>query len=164
MYRRSTGFTLIELIIVIGLIALVSGLVVTGTRGILSGLGERPVEETLRFAVREARYQAAHRKETTVLRFDAGSASFSVETLNGARLKEFPTGYGRDDRLDVRFQQILPHRGLRAGLRSQRSELDAPRFRPDRSSTPFEAEIRIGMERSTHRFDPFSDIELSPDR
>lgn len=165
MSRYRAGFTLIELIIVIGLIALVGGLVITSVGGILSGLGERPIPEILRMAVREARYQAAYQKDTTFLRYDADSHVFRVESATGSIIATFPTGYSDDDRIDIRFYQILPERGLRvSGLGANRSQLDAPRFRPDRSSTPFEVEVRIGMETTSHRFDPFSDIEIRRDR
>lgn len=165
MSRSRAGFTLIELIIVIGLIALVGGLVITSVGGILRGLGERPIPEILRMAVREARYQAAFQKDTTFLRYDYDKREFRVESAAGNVIETFPTGYSAEDRIDIRFYQILPERGLRvSGLRANRSELDAPRFRPDRSSTPFEVEVRIGMETTTHRFDPFSDIEIRRDR
>lgn len=156
------GFSLIEIIIVIGLIALVAGLVITGAGGVLRGLGERPVDEILTQAVREARYQAAMQKETMRLRYDEEAARFIVESETGQQVKAFPTGYDPEN-VDVSFFQILPHRGTTRSGFMNLSPLDAPRFRPDRSATPFEAEIRVYDTTSRHRYDPFSDIELSRD-
>lgn len=156
------GFSLIEFIIVIGLIALVSGLVITGAGSVLRGLGERPVDEILTQAVREARYQAAMQKETMRLRYDSEGARFVVESETGQQVKAFTIGYDPEN-VDVRFFQVLPYRGTSRSGFTNLSPLEAPRFRPDRSATPFEAEIRVYDDTSRHRYDPFSDIELSRD-
>jgi prepilin-type N-terminal cleavage/methylation domain-containing protein len=159
------GFTLIEFIIVIALIALVGGLVAVNAEAILRGLGEEPVDRILQKAVREARFQAAYLKQPTQLRFDEESAAFRVITRDGAALAEFTTGLtGPSDRLRITFEQILPERGLTAGTLEQTVEIDAVTFLPDRSSTPFQ--VLIDHERSpfTQRFDPFSDIVIDDSR
>lgn len=160
MQRDRGGFSLIEIIIVIGLIALISGLILTTAGGILRGIGERPAAETLALAVREARFQAASTKETTVLDFDSERMSFVIESDTGEVLGTFSTGYDEGN-LQVQFFQILPARGTSPTSMPRIAPLDRPRFRPDRSATPFEAELRVYDETSRHRFDPFSDIELS---
>lgn len=156
---------MVELLIVIGLIALVGGLVVINANAILSGLGDEPIDRTLRKAVREARYQAAALKQPVKLRFDAEAAAWVVIAPAGAELERFPTVYSNNaNRLRVTIEQILPGRGLTAGQPRQTAEIPAVVFRPDRSSTPFQVRIQGEDPAFTLRFDPFSDIVLYDSR
>lgn len=159
------GFTLIELIIVIALVALVGGLVVINAEAIFRGLGEEPVERVLREAVREARFQAAYLKEPTQLAYDGETAVFLITGAGGQSLASFPTSETASPRdLDIQFEQILPEEGLTRNARQNTTEIDAVTFRPDRSSTPFQVIIDQGPSPFTLRFDPFSDIVIDDSR
>ncbi len=156
------GFTLVEVLIVMGLLTLLAGLVVVNVTPIFEGLGAPPLDRTLRQAVREARYQAAMEKETTFLRFDRERSAFVVTNAVNSELAVLETGHDPEE-ADIRitFFQLLPERGLRSGaLTEERAEITRVRFQPDRSSTPFEAEIRFAGETTRHRYDPFSAVEL----
>lgn len=157
------GFTLIELIIVIGLIALIGGLITINAEAILRGLGDEPVDRILQKAVREARFQAAYLKESTRLRYDEERASFDIHSVTGRGLASFPTGM-EDDSLEIVFEQILPSRGLFEVTREETAEIEAVVFRPDRSSTPFQVIIDTGPVAFTQRYDPFSDIVIEDSR
>lgn len=159
------GFSLVELIIVIALIALIGGLVAMNAEAILRGLGEEPVDRVLRKAVREARYQAAALKEPTTLRFDEETATFIVNDAAGAELAAFSTGM--DDRpgaLLIDFEQLLPAQGLSPYTRPETVAIGQVTFRPDRSSTPFQVVVDLENGRFTQRFDPFSDIVIDDSR
>ncbi|HKJ89857.1 MAG TPA: prepilin-type N-terminal cleavage/methylation domain-containing protein [Oceanipulchritudo sp.] len=159
------GFTLIEIIIVIALMALMGGLIVINAQAILRGLGDEPVERILLKAVREGRFQAAYLKEPTQLRYDEERASFDIHTVNGRGLAAFPTGMeDSDSRLEVLFEQVLPDRGLFRSNTRETAEIPAVTFRPDRSSTPFQVRIEYGSVDFTQRFDPFSDIVIHDSR
>jgi prepilin-type N-terminal cleavage/methylation domain-containing protein len=157
------GFSLIEMLLVIGLIAIASALVVSSARGILSGFGSKPLPQILRETIREARYQAVSSKQPVQLLFDAKAGQLVIAAASGARLYAVDTGYGPDSpQLDIRFHQVLPARGTDPTARRTLYEIDGAWFRPDRSSTPLQVELQIDRVRSSHRFDPFSDFELSP--
>lgn len=159
------GFTLIEIIIVVGLIALIGGLIVVNANAILRGLGEEPVNRILQKAVREARFQAAYLKEATTLGFDKDSATFLLTTADGRSLDSFPTGKGGDAKsLDILFEQILPEEGLNANQRLETVSINWVTFRPDRSSTPFQVIIYEGNQQYRLRYDPFSDIVIDDSR
>jgi len=156
------GFTLIEIIVTLGLVALVAGLMVLNVDSIIQGLGPRPLPDLLHKAVREARYQAASTKQTVLLRYDPDTAEFQLTGENGADLGRIETHYEPSDRsVEVVFEQVLPARGLNSFNRTDNEIIQAVRFRPDRSSTPFLARLRYEGTSSTHQYDPFSDLELA---
>lgn len=160
--RNRAAFTLIEILVALALIALASGLLVGNLGTLLKELGPEPLPTQLHLAIREARYQAALRKESVLLRFDAETATFLITTSQGTQIEARPTKLDpEEETLEVTFRQYLPGRGLNADARQETIEIDHVRFNPDRSSTPFLAEVREGMEESTHRYDPFSDLELA---
>ena len=142
--------------------ALLASLFVVSLPGLMQDVGSRPLPEILQKAVRDARYQAASRKEMVSLRFDAEKGAFIVFDKAGTILAERESGYGSESRdIDVRFFQILPAKGVSSLRREgEEEEIDTVRFHPDRSSTPFFAQLDIGNVRSRHRFDPFSDLEI----
>lgn len=159
------GFTLIELIIVIALVALVGGLVVVNAEAIFRGLGEEPVDRILRKAVREARFQAAYLKEPVQLAFEEEGARFLLTGSGGQKLADFPTGLnGTSDNLSIEFEQILPEEGLNRNSTPETMEIEVVTFRPDRSSTPFQALIDEDVRPYVLRFDPFSDIVINDSR
>ena len=129
------GFTLIELIVIIALIALAGGLVAINAQAILRGLGEEPVDRTLQKAVREARFQAASLKSPVTLRYDEETGILGIYSEIGTLLASFPTGPEEaSDFPAIEFEQILPGRGLEDLDRFDTVEIDQVVFRPDRSS------------------------------
>ncbi len=155
------GFTLVEMLLVLALLALLGGLVVTNIDGLLSGLGQKPLPEILRDAVREARFQAAFTKEPVFLVYDEESAALRLITAANNELSRLSTGYDpKKDRVRVKFYQILPFRGAEVTGRYEHSPTPYVTFHPDRSSMPFEVELEAEGITSLHRYDPFSDVEL----
>lgn len=157
------GFTLIELILVIALIALVGGLVVVNARAILGGLGDEPVEMILQDAVREARFQAASLKQPTYLAYNEEAGSLRVLSETGGELATFSTRESGGPP-GIVFEQILPTEGIAAGSREELVTIKQVVFRPDRSSTPFQATIEEGVTAYTLRYDPFSAIVIKDSR
>lgn len=159
------AFSLFEVLVVLGLIAIASSLVVVNAEAILRGFGTQSLDKVLRDAVREARFLAASQKDTTTLRFDPDSGSFLIHNANGALLATFDSGYGEDAQsVDVRFAQRLPASGTDFDRDPPTTAIDTVFFRPDRSSTPFDAEISLPDGDFSLRFDPFSDVVLHDSR
>ena len=165
--RPLTGaFTIIEIIMAIGLIALLTSVVIINVDSIFKAFDDRPLSVVLTEAVREARFQSAKTKQQAYLEFDWESSRLLVKGSNNAILSEFPTGYPPEDPLlSITLYQLTPERGNSAARRfgSARRPVSRVTFDPDRSSTPFEVELKYGMEESLHRYDPFSDTEITKD-
>ncbi len=163
MRKNSFGFTIIEVVMVLGLLAMISGLVIINANAIFRGFEERPLPDILRKVVRDARFQAAKNREPVFLDFDVEKSEFHISNRENNVLQAIPTGYPVDDPdLEIIFYQILPERGTSSfrNFSPNRKKTTYLIFHPDRSSTPFEVELNYDEERSVHRFDPFSDTEI----
>ena len=77
---RAAGFTLIEILIVLALILLIGSLAVYNVANLPRLRDERPVDEVLLNAVREARFQAATTKALCWLSYEAEKATFHVSS------------------------------------------------------------------------------------
>lgn len=157
------GFSLIELILVIALIALVGGLMVVNANALLRGLGEEPVERILHNAVREARFQAGSLKEPVYLSYDEENGKLKIQSSTGLDLPEFAfeeaPGFP-----EIEFEQILPGMGLARASQDDVIPIQHIVFRPDRSSTPFQVVVGDASTSFTLRYDPFSAIVIDDSR
>lgn len=164
--HRNAGFSLIEILLVLALLALLAGVVVASSEALFSGFGDPPLDQQLRKAVREARFHAAREKEVTYLSFSWETGDFVISGESGATLLTQESGHpGEDPELTVRFFHLQPAKGLPRYSFETPDRRETPRvgFHPDRSSTPFLVELRYGNEFSEHRYDPFSDAEIEED-
>lgn len=165
-HPATRGFSLIELLLALAIMGLASSLIIMSSDSVFRGVGERPIPDLLQDAVREARYHAGKKKESIQLRFDEENASFVISANSASELSRIPTGYDPEETsLEVNFYGILPSRGdgFPEIASAERILVDHVIFAPDRTSTPFEVEIRVENESSRHRFDPFSEIEMKED-
>jgi prepilin-type N-terminal cleavage/methylation domain-containing protein len=157
--RAAGGFTLIEIVLVLALIALVTSLVLVNFDAFVDrGEDVNPVE-VLQSAVREARFRAGAERIVTELSYDAEKGVLRLEPGG----TEYPLNrdFGREGRGAIRFYLGAPGEGLAPVPEIARSRLETTRvqFAPDRSASPFVAEIDSGSgtpERLV--FDPFSSI------
>jgi prepilin-type N-terminal cleavage/methylation domain-containing protein len=159
------GFTLIELVIVIALIALVGSLVVVNAEGMLRGLGKEPIDRMFQKAVREARFQAASIKESAYLMYDEKTGDLIILNDSGQQLEKFNISTeGSKEMPEVEFEQILPSQGLDSFSAEETVTIKQVVFRPDRSSTPFQVTVRDNSEDFTLKYDPFSAIVIDDSR
>ena len=163
--QARSGFTLLEILIVLAIIAGLSGLIVVNINALLNGIGTPPLEKVLQGAVREARYLAVTEKDTVSLGYDEERGEFIVSSENGAQLYVVPTQRGADAPVEVIFYHIEAVQGLSDDpLDGERTEVLQVFFHSDRSSTPFEAEISEGTGSGRRfRFDAFSDVLIETD-
>ena len=159
------GFSLIEVVIVIALIAIVGSLVVINAEGMLRGLGREPNDRIFQKAVREARFQAASLKENTYLLYDSESGALNILNEAGQNLADFLiTANSGDETPELILEQLLPSSGLNSFSREETSVIKQLVFRPDRSSTPFQVTMLDSGSEFTLRYDPFSAIVINDSR
>ena len=86
LLKGRSGFTLIEIVLVIALITMVMGLSVISITAV-TDTQEKPIEQLFREYVREARIQAATAKQTVYLNFDSRKGEFVLAQKDGAAME-----------------------------------------------------------------------------
>lgn len=162
--RSSCGFTLIEILLVLALMALATSVVLVNFVAFAERGDSSNPADVLRDAVREARFQAAADRVVTHLSYDQENGRLVLDP--GAQSFALNSDFTEVGRGEIRFYLIPPGEGLGAlpEPADTRLETATVRFAPDRSSSPFVAEIDTGWG-SPERiaFDPFSSIVRKPD-
>ncbi|MGJ8650098.1 MAG: pilus assembly FimT family protein [Opitutaceae bacterium] len=159
--RVSRGFSIIEIILVLGLIALAGSLMIANFASMADRGGKLNTEESLRAAIRQARFDAA--SERTIVRLSVDKESGSLVLSSGAT---YPLGpeFSENGQSEIRFYLVPPSRGLSPYSDPEQTKLETTEvlFAPDRSSSPFVVDIYTGNgtpERMV--FDPFSSLRRS---
>ena len=153
------GFTLIEILLVIALIAVAVSVVLINFTAFADREDSNSPEEVLTDAIRKARFSAAADRITTTLRYDGESGTLRIEP-SGEQLV-INSDFGPEGRGEIRFFLVPSAQGLGPFPDPQRSTLGTPAvtFAPDRSSSPFLAEIDSGRGSPVRlRYDPFSSV------
>ena len=162
--RRPNAFTLIELIMAIALIGLLAAAIVGPDESAFSGIGDEPLDETLRKAVREARYKAVRNGDRVTLMWNAESSSFVFLDPIGQELDRMAT----DVRLEndgVQFMLIQQIEG--SDIPDKDPVLVATNtivFDADRAATPFIAKIHYAGEETEVRCDAFSNLKIEEEK
>ncbi|MFT5837180.1 MAG: Tfp pilus assembly protein FimT [Candidatus Azotimanducaceae bacterium] len=155
------GFTLLEIILVFALIALTASVMITNLTTFLNFDESVAPEETLRNAIRSARFQAASERRIATLSYDKETGSLVVSSGESFPLT---ADFGEGERGEIRFYLIPPAEGMESFPDGKRSQLETNEvyFAPDRSSSPFAAEIDTGQGTAIRLvFDPFSSLVRS---
>lgn len=159
------GFTLIEIVLVLGLMAFAAAAVITNFASLADRGDSQSSEEILQAAVREARYVAASERIVSELRFDkkSGRLLISSEASSG---KDFPLSerFNSDGPASMQFYLVPPSEGLSPPIDASRTRLetDVIKFAPDRSSSPFVVDIDTGSGTPIRLiFDPFSSLLIT---
>lgn len=162
MRRPSAAFSLIEIILVLGLIAFAGSIVIANFASMVERGDTLTTEETLHAAVREARFLAASERAITTLRFDKNTGSLIIASAH-SETEPFPLNadFARSASGQITFYLVPPAEGLAPFPEAARARTETVevKFGPDRSSSPFVVEIDTGH--GSHErlvFDPFSSL------
>ncbi|HAV11955.1 MAG TPA: hypothetical protein DCX06_00455 [Opitutae bacterium] len=156
--RRNRGFTILEIVLVLGLVALAGSLMIANFTSMADRGGELNTEETLQAAIRKARFDAARDRTNVTLNFDPESGSLMLSSGESFPLGEAFTQAGRGK---VVFYMVPPAAGLSPFNDPEKTRLQTPEiiFAPDRSSTPFVVDIeRPNTVTERFTFDSFSSL------
>lgn len=155
------GFTLLEIILVFALIALAAGVIIANFTTFLNFEDRVDPEETLRAAIRSARFQAASERDVATLHYDKEAGALIVGPGHSFPLN---ANFSKDGRGEIRFYLVPPAEGMAPFPDGARTQLETKevRFAPDRSSSPLVAEIDNGQGSPKRLvFDPFSSLVRS---
>lgn len=168
--RKPSGFTIVEVLLVLALVGLLAGLVAGNAGAFIAGGNFEPPVRVLKKSVLDAVYFAGERKRSTYLTYDDQNATFTVSDAGGEVLsshpvfKKLPEGRNRDadDFPLVSFQAVGPLAGAEGG-RTKYGERELLLTRlpfHSGSSVPFRVTIKFRNQEETLYFDPFSGYVL----
>jgi prepilin-type N-terminal cleavage/methylation domain-containing protein len=165
-FRHSEGFTLVEVLLVLALVGVITGLVAGNVGAFITGAQFEPPDRVLKKAILDAIYESSESKRATYLSFETKSSSFRVTDRSGTEIHSHSIYKEElDDGKEVPkvvFKAIGPESGPDGGSTIyDEDELILTRI-PFHygSSVPFEVEIEFKDQLSRHRFDPFSGFVL----
>jgi prepilin-type N-terminal cleavage/methylation domain-containing protein len=172
--RVTSGFTLIEILLVLALIGLMAGLVAGNSGAFIAGRNFEPPDRVLKKAVLDAVYFAGERKRSTYLSFIENNASFLVTDSSGVVLSNHLIFQKKPDKRSVNdtampiinFKAVGPLAGADGGRTNYDDnslELERIPFHSG-SSVPFLAKIKFRDKEQTLFFDPFSGYAIKGQR
>ena len=157
--RRTHGFTVIEVFLVITLLAIVVGLMVVPARRIAEAMAVRPTEAVLLAAVHDAHTRARQSNMTLLLSCLSETNALQLHTRDGMLLQSTPLGSPReDDDPLLRFYRLRPEDPERDddAFEAEAEPAAFIAFQPSGASTPFAADVRDGAGLIRLVLDPFS--------
>ncbi len=114
------GFSLIEIVLVLGLMAFAAAVVITNFASLADRGDSQTSEEILQAAVREARFVAASERIITELRFDKENGSLSISSDAGVgETFALNESFSKDGPAEISFLPSATLRGLGTANRCQ---------------------------------------------
>lgn len=144
----------------LALMALLAAAAFGPDNSMFAGIGDEPLDETLRKAVREARYQAVDTGRMTILSWDVETGDFVIKNALGEVLERMKSD-ARSENDDVKFFVIAQTQGDEIVEGEPALEESAvAKFDADRCATPLVAKVHYAGKDTTVRYDPFSNLKL----
>jgi general secretion pathway protein H len=148
------GFTLIEILLVLALIALLSTIFISGTNSLLADKAPSADEQFWR-ACASARKEALEEQKSVLLSYDPRSRAFVLN--DGAQLRALPVTGSEDLMIDFHPAQTDASSSiLVGGTLVETTPLGAATFYDDGTCTPFRVQIRQAAGAHTLEIDPWT--------
>ena len=168
-----TGFSLIEVLIVLALLAVMAAIVSGNIAGFIDGAKAEPPGRVLKRAVLEGIFLSNERKREVRLSYLEENASFLITSPRGVIIKDFRIYDNLSEEIQsspdklpkVFFKAIGPGTGVDgedSDLDQEQLELNSIRFHAG-CSNPFKAEILFREKTEILEFDPFSGYVINPE-
>ena len=169
--RTLAGFSLIEVLLVLSLVAILAGIVVGNASAFITGGNAEPPVRVLKRAVLDSIYFSSEMKREVLLSYYEENATFIISGRDGQLLQSHPVYEQLDEDIrsnrelmpEVIFSAIGPKSGVDGGSSDFDEDdlvLSSVRFHAG-CSTPFMTEIKFRGEVEEVEFDPFSGYVLA---
>ena len=153
------GFSLIEIIIVLGIIALIGGLFALNFDLLLKTFDTKSPEKFIHETIRSARYWANLKNEPILLQYDTNEKACLITTRNNELVEKITNESGFDIEMILQNNLIQTRDGFHENkLKNEFKPIPFATFNTDLSSTPIE--FIITQKNSTYSLwvDPFSSV------
>jgi len=149
------AFTIIEVLLVLGLIAITAGLFAVNFDVLLRNLNEKNPEKILHEVLRQARYHAIYNHSIVRVAYNEDTSTFLLARPNGEVIQSIKDKNETDYIFYLKPPEVL----ARGGFIPQKKE-DTPlnhlEFYPDQSNTPAWVELQLNNEKILLEVDPLS--------
>lgn len=159
---NSLGFTLIEIILTVALIALMSGMLVMNIGSILKVTAIESLEHEYWRSVDSARSNAVFSQKPHFIVWNEETSTFVVSSAGAVENFELNTSEFGDVEVEVLFEEIAPENSyvlIRGELVAKR-EIATVGFFPDGTCTPYTVTLKIGDHESHFQMDPWTGVRL----
>ena len=163
--RSNRGVTLIEMLLVIGLIALLSSMFVLRVDTLMKQSEIETLESEFWKAVAFAKQKAVYQKRPYLIHYDADVPAFVVTSGSESHPFKIDTSdFDAEAELAVVFKEALPQNGyiLISGRLIMDREIEKCRFFPDGTCNPFSVEVTVGKFTSSLTIDPWTGSQITP--
>lgn len=163
--RRNQGFTLVEILLAVALIAMFVGAVVINVQGMFTRSEIDSVEDSFWSAVDKAKQNSVFQQRRYRLSFDEERKAFRISSGDVEELFEFDLGpLGDELPLEISFTEKMPENGskLIGGRRISDREIEKVLFYPDGTCTPFSITIDVSEYSAQYDIDPWTAAPLIP--
>ncbi len=137
---RAAGFTLVEILLALAIVALLAALILPGINGILRTMDNQAPDQVLWDTVLVAREKALTANRQVWLRFDADKKLLTWSDGADTRTAAWPA--------DAKLEFLQPKEGgatvLIGGRLVETQSMSSVRFYPDGTCDRFRAQIRVG--------------------
>ena len=150
---RPDGFTLLEILVTLALIALLAGVLIVGAVRMVDNRPTTPAE-IFHVALTEARQYAVEKNVEVRLSFDTKEQAFTASTVDGKRT--FPISATGDLGIDFLAAQKGGNATLIGGVLVETQPLPFVTFYPDGTCSPFRVQFRVNNSASVMAIDPWT--------
>ncbi|MDQ8202960.1 prepilin-type N-terminal cleavage/methylation domain-containing protein [Pelagicoccus sp. SDUM812003] len=160
--NRTAGFTLIEVLLTVSLIAMLSTLFVINIGALLRDGELETLENEYWRAVDAARTGAVFRQSPHFIEWDDKARSFVVSSSGVTERFHVDTKAFGDVDVAVRFEEIAPENSyvlIRGELVSRR-DIATVGFYPDGTCSPYVVSMTIGDFETSFQMDPWTGVQL----
>ena len=159
---RSRGFTLIEVILTVALIALISSAFVFNLNSLLRNTAIESLENEYWRAVDDARTNAVFKQQPHYIEWDSDSRSFVVASSGRKKSFTMDTSEFGDVEIDILFEEIAPENSyvLIGGKLVATRKIATVGFFPDGTCTPYTVTLKIADFESRFQMDPWTGVRL----
>jgi prepilin-type N-terminal cleavage/methylation domain-containing protein len=164
--RAARGFTVLELVLVIALIAMMAAALVLNIESMMRQSEASAVEGAFWEAARTARTDALLKRRTETVRYDEKQAAFVIESAGETRRFEIDRSQWKQElKLEIAFKKRLASSQftLVGGQLVDLREIPSIQFFQDGTCTPFVLELVVGDTTRRIEVDPWTGAELLPD-
>lgn len=160
-HKCNSGFTAVEVFLVLTMLALVVGLMIVPAYRLLDAFKTRPLETTILSTIRKAHMLARADNRPVLLSYQSTSNRFQLCTQEGVLLESIPidsVAESDSDGSDVTFYRLLPEdpKDDEFVYELEEDPVDIIWFHPCGVSIPFAVQFEVGGDEYCLVLDPFS--------